>query len=348
MRPKFSNWLRSCFGKTNQPRSLRPLLEGYRASALLFVAAKLKIPDQLSRGALTSGEIAKNIGADEPSLHRLLRGLTTLGLCEEIPDGSFHLTRLGEKLRSNSPGSEYSEAILNGEEYAAAWTHLFHSVLTGETAFDHVFGESAWEHRQKNPEINERFNLWLERGAAATGEGLAGAYDFSRHKRVADIGGGQGALLESALRAHPSLQGILFDQSHVVAAARKRFESADVASRCRIIEGDFFTTIPVDADVFILKSVLHDWDDTKCSQILRNCRESLKSGGTLLVLEKIMPARASDLPSTIMSDLHMLAVTGGKERTEEEYRALLKTAGFEWKKNIPLRTGHTAMEFIRS
>lgn len=143
MSHRFSNWLRNFFGKRIQPRSLRPLLEGYRATALLFVAAKLKIPDQLARGPLTSRGIAASLGADEPSLHRLLRGLTTLGLCEELPNGSFHLTPLGEKLRSDSSGSEYSEAILTGEEYAAAWTHLFHSVMTGETAFDHVFGESA-------------------------------------------------------------------------------------------------------------------------------------------------------------------------------------------------------------
>jgi hypothetical protein len=280
-------------------------------------------------------------------LHRLLRGLVALGLCEELADGSFHLTPLGDKLRSDSPGSEYSEAILNGEEYITAWTHLFHSVMTGETAFDHVFGESPWEHRQKNPQINERFNLWLERGAAAAGEELASAYDFSRHQRIADIGGGQGALITSILKFHPSLRGILFDQSHVVAAARARFESGGVASRCQIIEGDFFVSIPMDADVFILKSVLHDWNDTKCSQILQNCRQSLKPGQTLLVLEKIMPLYASERPSTIMSDLHMLAVTGGKERTETEYRTLLSATGFEWKKNTPLRTGHTAMEFIR-
>jgi len=344
----FSNWLRSCFGKRNQPRGLRPLLEGYRATALLFVAAKLKIPDHIARGLRTSRELSAKLSAHEPSMHRLLRGLAALGLCQELRDGSFQLTPLGERLRSDSPGSEYSEAILNGEEYAAAWTHLSHSVMTGETAFDYLFAESAWEHRQKNPEISERFNLWLERGATAAGEALADAYDFSRHQRIADIGGGQGALLVSVLRRYPSLKGILFDQAHVAAAARTRLESTDLTSRCQIIEGDFFASIPMDADVLILKSVLHDWDDAKCAQILQNCRQSLKPGQALLVLEKIMPPRASERPSTIMSDLHMLAVTGGKERTEMEYRTLLKAANFEWKKNAPLRTGHTVMEFIRA
>lgn len=155
-------------------------------------------------------------------------------------------------------------------------------------------------------------------------------------------------MLESVLRAHPSPQGILFDQAHVIVAAHKRFEDAGIAARCQIVEGNFFISIPVEADAFILKSVLHDWDDAKCLQILRNCRESLKPGGTFLVLEKIMPARANDRPSTIMSDLHMLAVTGGKERTQQEYRALLKSANFEWKKDTPLRTGHTVMEFTRA
>jgi hypothetical protein len=326
--------------------SLQNLLEGYRGTALLYVAAKLKIADQLAEKPCTSGELSKKLDAHAPTLHRVLRGLVALDLCRENEDGAFQLTPLGRKLRSNAAGPEYNLAILNGEEYAAAWNHLLHSVLTGETAFDHVFGESAWAQRRKNPELNQRFNAWLEQGAAAAGCALLQAYDFSPHQTVADLGGGQGALLTVILQAHPALQGILFDQSHVLAGAQRGLEAAGIGPRCRMAEGDFFNAVPAGADVYILKSVLHDWDDEKCSRILRNCRTVLKPGQPLLVVEKIMPVRVADQPATVMSDLHMLAVTGGKERPADEYQKLFNGAGFGLKKITPLPTGHNLLETL--
>lgn len=350
MRPfhQFSGWLRSRLKRPPKRQNLRDLLEGYRGTALLYVAAKLKIADQLTAGPRSNRELSEALGTHAPSLHRVLRGLVAIGVCSEIPGGAFELTPLGQQLRSDINGSEYNQAILNGEEYAKAWNHLLHSVMTGETAFDHAFGESPWEHRGKNPELNQRFNSWLEKGAAASGRSLLNAYDFSPHQTVADLGGGQGALLAAILQAHHSLQGILFDRAHVISAARPRLESAGLASRCRIVEGDFFNTVPPGADVYILKSILHDWDDEKCSVILRNCRAVLKPGQSLLVLEKIMPARAMDKPSTILGDLHMLAVTGGKERTANEYRELFAVAGFDLKKITPLPTGHSVLETVRT
>jgi len=281
-------------------------------------------------------------------MHRFLRGCVALGLCSERTDGAFELTALGAKLRSDTPGPEYSLAILNGEEYAAAWNHLLQSVMTGETAFDHVFGESAWEHRQKHPELNQRFNTWLEKGAASAGQGLSQVYDFSRHKAAADIGGGEGALLSAVLQANPGMNGILFDQPHVIAVAQKKIESAALNARCQFVEGDFFNTVPSGADVFILKSILHDWDDEKCSVILRNCRAAMRPGQPLLVLEKIMPISVATRPSTVMGDLHMLAVTGGRERTIDEYRRLFDAAGFDLKKVTPLPTGHSVLETART
>ena len=336
----FTDWLRPKPGKSG----LQNLLEGYRSTALLYVAAKLKIADQLAEKPRTSGELSKKLDAHAPTLHRVLRGLVALGLCRENEGGVFQLTPLGRKLQSNAAGPEYNLAILNGEEYAGAWNHLSHSVMTGETAFDQVFGESPWTHRQKNPELNQRFNAWLEQGAAAAGRALLKACDFSPHQTVADLGGGQGALLTVILQAHPAMQGILFDQSHVLASARRGLEAAGIGPRCRIVEGDFFNAIPSGADVYILKSILHDWDDEKCSLILRNCRAALKSGQPVRVVEKIMPVRVVDQPATVMSDLHMLAVTGGKERTADEYKELFNGAGFELKKITPLPTGHSLLE----
>jgi hypothetical protein len=341
-----SGWLRSRPKRSGQ--SLQDILEGYRGTALLYVAAKLKIADHLAKKPCRSGELSQMVGARAPALHRVLRGLVALGLCAEREDGAFELTRLGSKLRSDSDGPEYSLAILSGEEYAEAWNHLLHSVTSGGTAFDHVFGESPWEHRQKNSELNQCFNSWLEKGAAAAGRALLKTHDFSRYQIVADIAGGQGALLSVIFQAHRSIQGILLDQPHVAPAARRQFESAGLGSRCRIVEGDFFDAVPAGAEVYILKSVLHNWDDDKCLIILQNCRSALRPGQPLLVVEKILPARVMDRPSTVMGDLHMLAVTGGRERTADEYRKLFAAAGLELRKIAPLRTGHSLLETERA
>ena len=347
MRPfhRFSSWLRSRRKSAPRERNLQSLLDGYRATALLYVAVKLKIADQLTE-ARSGEELSRALGANPLALQRLLRGLVALGVCSENSPGVFQMTSMGQRLRSDSDGPEYSLAILNGEEYAAAWNDLLHSIKTGDTAFDHVFGESPWQHRQKNPELNQRFNEWLEQGAAATGRALLKVYDFAPHKTVADIGGGQGALLTTILQAHPSLQGILFDQPHVVSGARQPMESAGIASRCQIVPGDFFKAVPPEADAYILKSILHDWDDKACGVILQNCRTVLKPGRPLLVVEKIMPASVIDRPSTVMGDLHMLAVTGGRERTADEYRKLFAAAGLELKAVFPLRTGHSLLQVL--
>jgi len=349
MRPfnQFYGWLRPRRKSAPAGQNLQSLLDGYRATALLYVAAKLKIADHLTK-ARSSEELSKLLGTNPLALRRLLRGLVALGFCSQNSEGLIQITSMGQKLRSDSTGPEYSLAILNGEEYAAAWNQLLHSVKTGETAFDHVFGESPWEHRQKNPELNRRFNEWLEQGATAAGRALLKAHEFSPYKIVADLGGGQGALLTTILQANPSIQGILFDQPHVVSGARRQLESAGLAPRCQIVPGDFFKTVPPEADAYILKSILHDWDDERCVVILQNCRAILKPGRLLLVLEKIMPANVMDRPSTIMGDLHMLAVTGGRERTTDEYRKLFATAGLELKNITVLRTGHSVLQVARA
>jgi len=324
--------------------SLQSLLDGYRSTALLYAAAKLKIPDHLARQPLSISELSAQLQVDTEALHRLLRGLVALGICAEKNPGVFELTPMGNRLRSDVAGPEYNLAILNGEEYAPAWNHLWHSVKTGETAFDNLFGETPWQHRQKNPELNQRFNTWLERGAAEAGTELLSVYDFSCHQIATDIGGGQGALLSAVLKGCPSLNGILFDQPHVVAEARIHLASSGLSARCEIIEGDFFKTVPAGADVYILKSILHDWDDETCGTILKHCRAAMKDGQALLVLEKLMPARVEERPSTVLGDLHMLAVTGGCERTAEEYGRMFAAAGFALKKISPLKTGHSVLE----
>ncbi|MFH0962883.1 MAG: methyltransferase, partial [Planctomycetota bacterium] len=204
------------------------------------------------------------------------------------------------------------------------------------------------EHRRRRPELNEHFNAWLQEAATPRIAAILTAYDFSSFATVADVGGGHGALLAAILKTHPCAAGILFDLPHVVAGARPRMERAGVESRCRIIAGDFFDRIPGGADVLILKSVIHDWDDARGLAILRNCHRALVDRGTLLLIERILPDRAEQDPDTIFMDLHMLAVTGGRERSEAAYRGLLVAAGFTMKRTIPIGSSFCIIESIRA
>ena len=329
-------------------RVLRTLLNGYRNTALLYVAAKLGLADLLANGPRSSAELARSLGAHAPSLHRILRGLVTLGVCSEEHDGRFGLTPLGTLLQAEKPGSPRGLAILCGEEYAGAYGGLLHSAMTGQTAFNHVFGMSQWEHREQHPELDEYFNAGLRQGTARGTGAILAAYDFSSFRTVADVGGGHGALLAAILKAHPSVTGILFDQPHVVAGARPYLEAAGVAARCQVVGGSFFDRMPDGADAHILKSVIHDWDDEQGLAILRNCHRALKEQGTLLVVERLMPARVEDDPAAILADLHMLALTGGRERSEAEYRALLAAAGFTLTRVIPTRSRVSIIEGVRA
>jgi len=317
-------WLRRCGDRP----AVRSLLSGYRNTALLYVAAKLGLPDLLSSGPKSSAELAAILGAHAPSLHRVLRGLVALRICSQGADGRFGLTRGGKRLRTGPGESLRSQAILTGEEYVAAWGGLLHSALSGEAAFSHVFGMSPWEHRRRHPALAACFQATLAAGTAQVAAAVIAAYDFGRCRCVADLGGGQGILLAAILNAYPSVRGILFDQPHVIGDARLALERAGVGGRCRLVGGDLLERIPEGADALLLKSVIHDWDDAQAVAILRQCRRSLDGQGRLLLIERLLPARVLDDPDAAFVDLHMLAVTGGRERSESEYRALMATAGF--------------------
>lgn len=329
-------------------RVLQALLDGYRSTALLYVAAKLGLADLLADSPRGSSELAESLGAHAPSLHRVLRGLVALGVCSEERDGRFGLTEIGACLRAETPGSLRGLAILCGERSVGAWGGLLHSALTGETAFNHVFGMSQWEYQAQHPELNEHFNAWLGETTAQAADSLLAAYDFSSFRTIADVGGGHGVLLAAILNAYPSATGVLFDQPHVVAGGRPYLEKAGVAARCRIEEGSFFEHVPDGADAIVLKSVIHDWDDEQSLTVLRNCHRALKQRGTLLVIERVLPARAEHAPDVILGDVHMLAITGGRERNEVEYRTLFAAAGFRLTRIIPARSGHSIIEGVHA
>ncbi|OGG47069.1 MAG: hypothetical protein A3F84_13925 [Candidatus Handelsmanbacteria bacterium RIFCSPLOWO2_12_FULL_64_10] len=307
-------------------QSLVSGFRGYMNLALIYVAAKLRIVDLLANGPQKSDEIALSVGAHAPSLHRILRGLVALGIFSEEDDWRFGLTEVGTGLRTEAPDSPHGRVISALEEWGPAWGGLLHTAMTGETAFNHVLGMSIWEHQRQHPELSEYFNQRMAQKANAE---IVAAYDFLPFRRIADVGGNQGALLAAILKTYPAATGILFDQPHVVAGAGAILKEAGVAARCQVVGGSFFEGIPHGADLHILRSIIHDWDDKKSLTILRNCRRALNGSGTLLLAESIMPTRVDQAPDMIWSDLSMMVLNGSRERTEAEYRALFEASGFK-------------------
>jgi hypothetical protein len=328
-----------------QQQRLRELIDGYRGSALLYVAAKLRLADVLDQEPRDARQLAEKLRVDADALERVLRGLTVLGIAHEEVPGRFTLTELGAALRTNEAGALNEWGILVGEEYMPAWGSLLHTVRTGETAFDRMFGMSPWEHRRQNPALASSFNSWLREQTASSAHSILQAHDFSEAREVADVGGGHGALLTAILVANKGVRGLLVDLPHVIAEAEPLLERAGLAPRIRTHGGDFFSDVPSGADTYVLKSVLHDWDDERCQRILRNCRKAMSGSGKLLVVERTLPERAEDNPAAVMLDLHMLAILGGRERLASDYCRLAAGADLKLHQDVTTEAGFHVLEF---
>ena len=321
------------------------MVTGFRVSQALSVAADLGLSDQLAGGPRTVADLARAVSVDEDTLRRLLRALATVGVYAEQRDDSYANTELSDALRDDVPGSIRPLArTLQDPALWAAWGHLEHSVRTGETAFEALHGMDVWAHRERLPEQNAIFNdnmatLSLEAGAA-----VAAAYDFSDVATVVDVGGGKGIVLAAVLEANPHLAGTVFDLAHVVAKAPPDGASASVASRWRAESGSFFEAVPT-ADAYILKSIIHDWHDAESVQILRSCRAALNDGGVVLVVEKVL-GRPGDEADAAFSDLNMLVLPGGRERTEAEYAALFAAAGLQLRTVTDTATRYSIVEAV--
>jgi SAM-dependent methyltransferase len=326
-------------------RSPGDLLNGYQDTALLYAAAKLGLADFLAKGPKTSEELAAMTRAHAPSLYRILRGLVVVGMCFEEEE-RFGLTSLGQMLRTGVEGSLRNQALVCGDEYMLAWSGLVHSAMTGETAFAHVFGVDPWEYRQRNRSLSERFNADLNAETALSAAAIVEAYDFSAFGVLCDVGGGYGSLLCAILAPCPTMMGILLEQAHVATGASSYVESQGLDKRCTVVEGDFFEGVPEGADAYVMKSIVHDWPDARSVAILKNCRRALKADGRVLLIERVMPARAKDAPDTVRVDLHMLAVTGGRERSEAEYQGLLEAAGFGLGRVVATRSPFCVIEGV--
>jgi hypothetical protein len=310
---------------------LLEMINGSWKSQAVRAAAELRIADLLSHGSLAGNDLASATGTHAPSLCRLLRALVSLGILIEETDGAFALTPLGELLRTDSNRSLRAWSIWWGEYCWPAWEKLMYSLRNGQSAREMLNQSQGFEHLDRDPKAAEIFDTALMELTRLTTAEVLCAFDFSRFRHVIDVGGGYGELLSSILEAYPTLSGILFDRPHAIEAARARFASLGLDSRCHLIAGDFFQSIPAGGDAYVLKSIIHDWDDEHAAQILTRCREAMSPESTLLLVERMMPARlevSKADQSIARSDLHMLVALGAKERTEAEFRKLLEQSGF--------------------
>jgi hypothetical protein len=300
--------------------ALLRLVNGHMAARTVQVAAELGIADELADGPRGVRELAAATGTSEPSLYRLLRALAALGVLHEEGDRRFGLTELGEHLRSDDPHSVVGWAAFAGTPSIwAAWGALDHSVRTGENAFTHVHGEDVWSYRATRPEESARFDRAMASHTARATEALLEAEDFSRFSLIVDIGGGNGTLLAQILERNPEARGILFDQPHVVAAVTP-------PERCEVVGGNFFEAVPAGGDAYVLKAIIHDWEDSESVAILRRVREAIDPEGRVFLLESRLGG-PNELPAAKLSDVNMLVNPGGRERTVDEYASLFEQAG---------------------
>jgi hypothetical protein len=329
--------------------ALQQLIQGFQMTQCIYVAAKLGIADLLKDGPRTSEELAQATGTHAPSLYRVLRLLSAVGLLTEGQAHFFALTPLGAYLQTGVSGSMRETVLLYGDKPSwHVWGNLLHSVQTGEPSFEHVFGLALFEYNQQHPEHATLFNNMMTEWTASVAPTVAAAYDFSATQTLVDVGGGHGQMLASILQAHPSLHGVLFDLPHVVKGAPPLLEAAGVADRCEVIGGDAFTAVPEGLETYLLSRVIHDWDDEHAIALLTRCHQAMRPQGKVLLVERVILTDSSPQVLVLESDVQMLVLSyGGRERTDAEYRALLNAAGFEVTRLIAVLAPFYVIEAVR-
>ncbi len=333
---------------TNQSSSsmaLKQMIDGYKVTKLIVVAAKLGIADMLKDGPKTSDDLAQSVGAHPQALDRVLRALASFGIFAENGDGKFELTPLAQPLQSGVPGSVRALATLSDEPGWQSWGQLHYSVMTGKPALNHVLGMDIWEYRSRNPEAARTFNHSMTELTNQSVATVVAAYNFSGISKIVDVGGGHGALVAAILKAYPEMRSILFDLPTVIEGSRGAMEAAGVAPRCELVGGDFFESVPPGGDLYIFQRVIHDWEDDRAVAILKNCRHAMKDNERLLVIELVVPPGNTPHPSKL-HDIIMLVIEGGLERTEAEFRDLFHAAGFRLTRIVPTQSPFSIIEGV--
>jgi O-methyltransferase domain len=322
-------------------------MAGRHIPEALHAVAVLGIADLLADGPKDSDQLAQQTGTHASSLYRVLRALAGAGVFAEDNSGRFRLTALGRPLRSEVADSVHGAAIMFGGERSARLDGLLVECLrSGKTAVELAFGDKVFfEQYQRDPEQAAIFNASMTALSNAHFSGVVEAYNFSSIRKLVDVGGGHGRLIAMILKAYPKIHGVLYDLPHASDGGRKAISEAGLAGRCEVISGDFFHSVPEEGDAYILSRVIHDWDDHEAVTILKVVRKAMKAHSRLLLFETLI--RADNRPAyPLLSDLNMLLLTGGLERTEAEYRTLYEAAGFELSRavNTLSPTGMTIIE----
>jgi len=310
-------------------------IDGVSRAQLLYVAAELSIADRLVDGPKSIDALAASADAHPQNLYRVLRTLASIGIFAEGEEGRFELTEGAEYLRSDHPDSIRPSVRWHGETATwKSWGNLLHSVKTGETAFDSVHGMSVFEYFTENPVVGEMAYKYLSTKIPVQTGMIVDAYDFASARKVVDIGGGGGTLLTSILERFQHLYGVLFELPRVISEAKLHIDEAGISDRCELVSGDFFKEIPKDGDIYILKTVIHDWHDDKAIRILRNCHQVMGKDGKVLVIEGVIPPE-NEPSQKKLSDIEMMVFPGGIERTEEEYQSLFQESKLKLSRIIP-------------
>lgn len=316
------------------PVAMAELLLGHMLPQAVAVAAELRVADALANGPLSGDELARRVGANPAALARLLRALIGRGVFRELRDGRYALTPMADVLRSDAPVSVAGICRFYGSrEYREFWSEMVDAVRTGQSAVQSLKGTDGFTYLAENPELASLFNDAMTAISDVTTAPVVAAYDFGRFPVIVDVGGGHGRLLASILAATPSARGMLYDLPDVVTGASAVLDEAGVSDRVRVEGGSFFDSVPTGGDVYVLKQVIHDWGDEAAQAILRNVAAAAQDQATLVLVEMVIPQHHREFTGN-WADMDMLILSEGHERTEAQYRELLRRSGFHLTRTI--------------
>jgi O-methyltransferase domain/Dimerisation domain len=321
------------------------LLNGAHVAGAISCLAQLGIPDLVETAPKSAEELASQIGAQPDALYRLMRATASVGVLSEGPDGKFSETPMSAVLRKNANPSLRGLAIMGGREWhGRGWSHLEYCVRTGKQALDQIYGKHIFEYFKQHPEEAQVFDEAMTGLSTIDGPAVTDAYAFDGIRSIVDVGGGHGFLLATILARNPQMRGTLYDAPHVVEGARSG-PLKPLTERCNFASGDMFSSMPADADAYIMKHIIHDWPDDLCLKILRACRKNVNADGKLLVVDHVIHPGNDFSPGKFL-DLQMLIFPGGRERTEKEFRELFATAGWRLNRVIPTAVPESIVEGI--
>jgi hypothetical protein len=335
--------------KLSPPEVMRNLTIGYWVARLVHVAAKLKLADLLKKGPRTIEDLAAGTGVQPQALYRILRALASVGVFAETKNGRFKLTPLAATLQRGVPTSMHAWALMINENWGwDAWKELLHGVKTGEVPFCKAHGVPLFEYFEQHTEDLQVFGESMTSISTTENPTVPAAYKFSGIRTLVDVGGGHGSLLATILKANPKLKGVLYDQPSVIARAEKdqHVTAKGVKERCRLESGSFFETVPKDGDAYIMKYILHDWNDEACVKILRNCRDAMNETGKVLIVDNVI-APGNNPSWGKLLDIQMLII-GGRERTKKEFAALFAEAGLKLTRVVPTKGPLSIVEGVRA